>query len=142
MGTDRRSWELDKVRGAATSERTSLHKKTQVFFLWIVRSVLYFIMRSGFRNCCILFRTVLYFIIDLNLYLRSVFAFDAGIFMRSESKFLFICLGGCTQISVYISACVCICVYSGIYLLGNDISKKIINSACACICVIFPHTGL
>ena len=31
MGTDQRSWEPDKVRGAETSEGTSLHKETRVF---------------------------------------------------------------------------------------------------------------
>ena len=38
------------------------------------------------------------------------------------------------------SACVCICFYSGIYLLGNDISKKIIKSACAQhLCYFSPY---
>ena len=64
----------------------------------------------------------LYVIVDMDLYLRSVFVFIyrsgfAIFFMTSGFKFLFICLGACTSISVYISACVCFCLYSGIYFL-------------------------
>ena len=79
--------------------------------------------------------------VDLDLYLRSGFVFYAGIFVRSESKFLFICLGGCTQISVYISACVCIVFILAYICWGMTYPRRSLSLHVLSICVIFPHTG-
>ena len=107
LGTDRRSWEPEKF--VVRQPQKEQAGATKIRFLWIVRWTLWFLLLK-----CICWRSViwpLYVIVDIDLYLRSVFvfsidldlclrsvyAFYVGIFVRYGSK-----LSRCLKTTIFI----------------------------------------